>query len=920
MSAVFKDSDQDAKPGVKPEVKLISVMDRLKPLADSVKRLATIFGKPDSNFEEMGDDFATPRQSDATGELPFDRFAKFLPYTAFDEINRLFMIESDKPGKIEGWGFVLEIGPQIGASVEMSNFLVNLFSSGAPAGTGFQVSIYGSPVLDELYKGMLDITQDPQTAKFPDQAALLRRMTEKRIEFYRRGATSELFENFNFRMRDYRCHISVVVPAKDLEDESARKQASSLRQQMLTTLQQYHLYLYEWEPEHLINYLALILNPHRTLAADYPWLEYDDGREIRNQVVAIDTRARETETDIRYSGNGMEEVCMRAMSVRTYPQAMSLQSMGQLLGSATSTAIAYPCPFLITMGVTLPDYDAEKSKVMLKAARAQQSAESQLAKLMPHLQDVNADWKIVQRAFDEGKGTCKMYHQLLLWCAHEDLQRSEQAAKAVWRGERFEITTDRKMQKQGLFAALPMMFGPLMQRDLRAAARVSTKTLFNATNMMPIIGEWTGTPPIQGQRTSKPVLTLFGRKGQSMAVDIFANPSGNYNGIVVGTSGSGKSFFLNELTFRMLATGGRVWIIDVGRSYEKLASMLGGQFIEFSDASNISLNPFSLIEDIDRDMEMLKPLMAQMISPSRPLSDYELAQLEMHLRSVWYDHGRTGTISQLANSLKNNCSMGGPNPQQDDPDWKDKVLQMPYEERQKFCDPRIRDLGVQLFPFTEDGSYGKFFAGPANINFTSNFIVLELEELKAKKDLQAVVMLLLMYRITQDMYVSDRKTPKLVIIDEAWDLMSSGSSGSFIEAGYRRARKYGGSFFTATQSVADYFKSETAKAAFENADWMFLLRQKAESVEMLANSGKFIMNDYTKSMLRSVTTQSGAYSEIFVRGGDLPPAIGRLFPDPFSLMSASSRADDFEAVRSYTNQGMSTADAIEAVLLDRQVQ
>jgi conjugal transfer ATP-binding protein TraC len=599
---------------------------------------------------------------------------------------------------------------------------------------------------------------------------------------------------------------------------------------------------------------------------------------------------------------------------------MSLQSMGQLLGSATSTAIAYPCPFLITMGVTLPDYDAEKSKVMLKAARAQQSAESQLAKLMPHLQDVNADWKIVQRAFDEGKGTCKMYHQLLLWCAREDLQRSEQAAKAVWRGERFEITTDRKMQKQGLFAALPMMFGPLMQRDLRAAARVSTKTLFNATNMMPIIGEWTGTPPIQGQRNSKPVLTLFGRKGQSMAVDIFANPSGNYNGIVVGTSGSGKSFFLNELTFRMLATGGRVWIIDVGRSYEKLASMLGGQFIEFSDTSNISLNPFSLIEDIDRDMEMLKPLMAQMISPSRPLSDYELAQLEMHLRSVWYDHGRTGTISQLANSLKNNCSMGGPNPQQDDPDWKDKVLQMPYEERQKFCDPRIRDLGVQLFPFTEDGSYGKFFSGPANINFTSNFIVLELEELKAKKDLQAVVMLLLMYRITQDMYVSDRKTPKLVIIDEAWDLMSSGSSGSFIEAGYRRARKYGGSFFTATQSVADYFKSETAKAAFENADWMFLLRQKAESVEMLANSGKFIMNDYTKSMLRSVTTQSGAYSEIFVRGGDLPPAIGRLFPDPFSLMSASSRADDFEAVRSYTNQGMSTADAIEAVLLDRQVQ
>ena len=98
---------------------------------------------------------------------------------------------------------------------------------------------------------------------------------------------------------------------------------------------------------------------------------------------------------------------------------------------------------------------------------------------------------------------------------------------------------------------------------------------------------------------------------------------------------------------------------------------------------------------------------------------------------------------------------------------------------------------------------------------------------------------------------------------------------------------------------------------------MFLLRQKPESIEMLANSGKFIMDDHTKSLLRSVTTQSGAFSEVFVRGGDLPPAIGRLFADPFSLLTASSKAQDFEAVRNYQAQGMSTWKAVEAVLRDR---
>jgi len=873
------------------------------------------FRKGTTNFEEAEIDFVTPRRDDK--QLPINRFASFLPYTAWDKEYRLFVIESNELGKPEGWGFTLEVQPQIGASQQMADFMVNLFSSGAPMGTGFQVQMFGSPVLEDFYAGMLGITVSPEQSPFPEQAELLRKITEKRIEYYRRGATSELFSNFNYRMRNFRCNISVVVPTTDLESEGVRRQIASLRQTMITTLNQYHLFKGEWEPEHLINYLSLILNPHQTLAGEYPWLEYDDSKQIRFQVVSPDTMAVEDENQITYTGGGYEPVSIRAMSVRSYPRMFGLNNIGQLLGSTTSTAIAYPCPFLITMGATLPSYEAEKNKTLMKSARAQQTAESQMGKFLPHLQEVNEDWKIAQRAFDEGKGTCKLYHQLLLFTQPENLQRAEQSAKAVWRSEKFELTCDRKMQKQGVLSSLPMMFGPLMQKDLRTAQRLSTKTLFNAANMLPIIGEWTGTPPRTGQEYSMPILTLFGRKGQAMGIDIFANPSGNYNGIVVGTSGSGKSYFLNDLTLRTLATGGRVWIIDVGRSYQKMCQMLGGQYIEFTDEANISVNFFSLIDDIDEDMEMLKPLIGQMISPSRPLTDYENAQVELHLRSVWFDHGHAATVGHLAESLKNNCSMGGPNPQGDAPEWREKVAHMPFEERQKYCDPRIRDLGVQLFPYTEEGTYGKYFLGQSNIDFRSNFIVLELEELKSKKDLQSVIMQLVMYRITQDMYVSDRKQPKVVIIDEAWDLMQSGNSGAFIEAGYRRARKYGGAFITATQSINDYYKSKTAEAAFENADWMFLLRQKAESIETLANSGKFIVDDYTKTLLRSVTTQAGVFSEIFIRGGELPPCVGRLFTEPFSNLVASSKAEDFEAVRSLVNQGMHTEQAIETILAQR---
>ena len=49
--------------------------------------------------------------------------------------------------------------------------------------------------------------------------------------------------------------------------------------------------------------------------------------------------------------------------------------------------------------------------------------------------------------------------------------------------------------------------------------------------------------------------------------------------------------------------------------------------------------------------------------------------------------------------------------------------------------------------------------------------MLELEQLNTKKSLQAVVLMLLMYLIDVEMRRGERSQPKLVIIDEAWDLM-----------------------------------------------------------------------------------------------------------------------------------------------------
>lgn len=853
------------------------------------------------------EDFARPRTQSA---LPFTRLADWLPYNAYDNQRGLFYVSAVDPESVESVGFCLEFQPQIGASQEMAEFLCGMFTSGAPVGTGISIHLLGSPDISNYLQAYEDITLSPQafTPGTPKhlQVSMLHALMRKRVDYFRKGATQGLFRDMNFRLRDFRgvCSVCIPVPRKtgggfmQLKDflrlpdlEEYLRRVELFRETITSVLQSYYLQPRRWDAQDLMDWCGLLLNMPQFMGGVSPKAVYDSGRPLRAQIVSHETDLVESEDDMRIQCRGFEPMHVRALSVRSYPRAVSLHQMRDLLGSATNSTLSYPCPFLITLGVKILEFDAEKNRTTLKAARATQNADSPMARFQPDLQDRRADWNIALESFGDGKGLVKIYHQLLLFTPLQDREKAEQAARAIWRSAGFDLIVDRKMQKQALLASLPLMYGPLMQQDLQIALRCATKTVDNATNMMPILGEHSGN--------GAPVLPLFGRQsGQAMAIDIFANTSGNFNACVVGASGSGKSFLLNEIVTRLLATGGKAWILDVGRSYEKLCRLLGGQYLEFTADSNICLNPFSMISDLSEEMQLVRPMIAQMISPSRALDDYELTQLEICIRQLWEDEGPNATLTLLAHRLKQVRVEGGSKNSDD-------------------FDPRIRDLGVQLFPYTRDGQYGRFFEGQANVQFDSDFVVLELEELNSMKDLQSVVMLIILYKITQEMYIGDRNQRKLCVVDEAWSIMGSGQSGAFIEAGYRRARKYNASFCTGTQSVGDYYSSATARAALDNADWMFLLRQKPESVEQLAQSGKLVMDEYTKKQLMSVTTRQGYFSEVWIRCGDMPPTVARLFVDPYAQLVGSSKAQDFEAVRAYERAGFTTVQAVEQVLADR---
>lgn len=815
------------------------------------------------------------------------KLSGILPYIGYMPAERIFTTNS-------GIGFCLDLLPQTGANQEMADILASLYAN-CPAGTGIQIMLYAGNNLLPIFKDYANLRPRDEDATEVElkhgrpmrNSNIYRVMARKQIDYLIKGARQPLFGSSNFMLRDFRLLCSVVVPGKS-KDIAAVESLITLREGMSQTLKAAGFPSIDMTADGLINFLYPILNPTK-MFDDRPIgerrLNYDDGRAVKAQIVEHDTVCRISPGGMVFGLPNENEVEVRNYSPLSYPKNFPLMRMGALIGNLDQDTLKYSCPFLITMGVHVLDFNATKNVSIIKAARATQNASSQMSRFAPELQAQKQDWDNVVTQLDEGHGMVRMYHQLTLFSPKNRITQAELAATAIWRAAGFTLSNDRYMQKQALLASLPMTLTATFADELKACERISTKTSHNAVHLAPLLAEWKGS--------GDPVMLFFGRRGQVMQLDFYSNRQGNYNVAITGVSGSGKSALMNYIALSYRATGAKIFVIDVGRSYEKLCQTIGGTFIEFAPKNPICINPFSWVTDIGEDMKMLKPLLANMASPGNPMGNYERSKLEEAISRTWMEKGRDSTITDVANYLMSQCMDGDGG-----------------------YDRRARDIGVQLFPYTRDGMYGKFFEGPATIDMSSDFVVLELEELKASPDLQTAVLFIVMYRITFEMYLS-RDRRKGCFIDEAWQMFDDADDTvDFIEEGYRRARKYEGFFCSGTQGVRDYYKTAGAQATYVNSDWKIYLRQDPEQIEIMEKEGKLVLGDVMKRQILSLRTESGMFSEALIRSPSVAGVV-RILLDPFTLLLASSRADDFNAINAKRSMGMDVPAAIEAVLIDR---
>lgn len=398
--------------------------------------------------------------------------------------------------------------------------------------------------------------------------------------------------------------------------------------------------------------------------------------------------------------------------------------------------------------------------------------------------------------------------------------------------------------------------------------RYRTLSTTQAVVCLPCFAEW--------KATARPVVPLISRTGQLMNFDLFASQT-NFNCCIAAQSGSGKSFLVNEIVANLLATGAQCWIIDIGRSYRKLAQVYHGEFIEFSEHAQININPFALVQDYVQDADMLFTLIQAMLSPKDQLSEYQANALKQIIKNLWDAHGTQLNIDLLERTLA------------------------------QHADPRLRDLAIQMFPYTSQGAYGGYF-NDSDTNMISmlaalekqqqeqtssksRLVVLELEELSGRKDLQQLVLLELIFAINQQMINGERARQKVLFIDEAWDLLASKTISHFIETGYRRFRKYNGAVVTITQSLEDLYNSTSGRAIAANSANYLFLAQKTETIQQLLQQHKLVLDAGAINQITSLRTRKGHYSEIFCMT-DYGFGVGRLIVDRALQLLYSTNAID----------------------------
>ncbi|MGB4759513.1 MAG: DUF87 domain-containing protein [Candidatus Saccharimonadales bacterium] len=371
-------------------------------------------------------------------------------------------------------------------------------------------------------------------------------------------------------------------------------------------------------------------------------------------------------------------------------------------------------------------------------------------------------------------------------------------------------------QEQGLNSTVPQFDDQLQIRRNMSTGAISTSFPFTSADLTDDQGI------LYGINMHNSGLVIFDR---------FRLENGN--AVVFAKSGAGKSFTVKLEALRSLMLGTEIFIIDPENEYERMCDAVGGAYVRLSLNSATRINPFDLPRVVDTEESdnalrsnlvtlhglfrlMMGGAQAQMqggngvmmpaLSPSEE-ADLDAALIETYAKAgITNDPlthtGIPPTIADLYDTL---LHMGGNGPQ----------------------------LAQRLRKYTS-GTFAGIFSQQSNVDINNPMVVFNVRDLE--DELRPVAMYIVLNYIWNKTKADQKR--RMLIVDEAWQLMKYEDSANFLFSLAKRARKYNLGITTITQDVEDFMGSRMGRAIVANASMQFLLKQSTAAVDVLAETFK----------------------------------------------------------------------------------
>jgi len=387
-------------------------------------------------------------------------------------------------------------------------------------------------------------------------------------------------------------------------------------------------------------------------------------------------------------------------------------------------------------------------------------------------------------------------------------------------------------QEQGLNSTMPQCTDQLQIRRNMNTGAISTSFPFTSADLSQEKG------------------ILYGINMHNNGLVIFDRFSlENANMVVFAKSGAGKSFTVKLEALRSMMVGTDIIIIDPENEYQKLCDAVGGAYVRLSLNSDVRINPFDLPKVIDSE-EANDALRANLVTlhglfrlmlggnqisatgqPIPALTPNEEADLDQALIDTYARAGITSdplthqspppTIINLYDTL---LHMEGTGPQ----------------------------LAQRLRKYTT-GTFAGIFSQQSNINIHNQMIVFNIRDLE--DELRPVAMYIVLSHIWNIVRAEQKK--RMLIVDEAWQLMKYDDSANFLFSLAKRARKYYLGLTTITQDVEDFMSSKMGRAIVANSSIQLLLKQSTSAVDVL--SDVFKLTEEEKKRLANFPVGQGLF-------------------------------------------------------------